>query len=93
MEWTFSVPKEGLYQIYITYAAGSASSGDIEASAAIDGKTPFRELSALAFKRTYEQRGEIKTNVAGNDIKPDAVEIVRWSETGLQDASGYVEKL
>ena len=90
VEWTFSVPKEGLYQIYITYAAGSASSGDIEASAAIDGKTPFRELSALAFKRTYEQRGEIKTNVAGNDIKPDAVEIVRWSETGLQDASGYV---
>lgn len=89
-EWSFDIPQDGLYHIYLTYAAASFSSGDIEINAMIDDSVLFKELSGLALKRTYVQNGEIKTNVAGNDIKPEVTEIFQWNEIPLRDVTGYV---
>lgn len=91
-EWTFEVPQDGLYQVELAYMAADEASGDVELAATVDGALPFREMNAQAFKRRYVQNGEITTNKAGNDVKPEVTEVFVWSEASLRDSSGYVQE-
>lgn len=77
VEWTFEVPQDGLYQVELTYMAADEASGDVELAATVDGALPFREMNAQAFKRRYVQSGEITTNKAGNDVKPEVTGGIR----------------
>ena len=88
--WDFDIAIEGRYQMIVTYMPAEQSSGDVEQSLTIDGKTPFREVALVGFRRTYQQAAEFQTNVAGNDIKPSVTEVFGWKDYALQDASGYV---
>ncbi len=89
-EWTFTVEQAGLYNIVLRYFPYEGKGGDINRSLTIDGKAPFEEAQYLTFYRVWKEvyDGE-RTDSDGNDIRPNEEEVREWTETFLEDSTGY----
>ena len=90
-EWRIAVPENALYQIEFTYMPASEGNGDVESVLKINGKLPFKEVSAVSFKRTYKQDNDFKTDKTGSTVKPDVNEVFLWRELALCDITGAVK--
>lgn len=89
-EWSFTVPNEALYEIYIEYAsAENDSSQDYKLSAEVDGKAPFSGASGMTLKRIWRDAEKIQQDSRGNDLVPAIEEVFAWQSTGLTDNTGY----
>lgn len=89
-EWTFTVPETGLYNISLKYYPYEGKGGDINRSLMIDGKAPFEEAQYLTFHRVWKEvYGEKRTDSDGNDIRPAEEEVREWTESLLEDSTGY----
>lgn len=92
-EWTFTIEKEGLYNISADYLPIVGKPTYAEMSVLIDGAVPYKESSTVRFSRTYYDVGlsdcegeyEIEHDTQGNDVSPDAAERVQWNTTVLHD--------
>lgn len=89
-EWTFNVPETGMYNIALRYFPYEGKGGDINRSFMIDGKFPFEEAQYLTFHRVWKEvYGEKRTDSAGNDVRPAEEEVREWTESFLEDSTGY----
>lgn len=76
VEWRFTVAESGLYDIEITYRPLPGKGADIRRALYINGEIPFEELSSISLPRTWRDAdGEIRTDAAGNELRPEQVEV------------------
>ena len=94
IRYSFSVEKEGLYQIEMSYynIPGNGSNYNLEWK--IDGNIPFEEMKYHTLYRAWSDEytlGE-KADNRGNHILPSQVEIERWQTAWIEDTTGsYTE--
>ena len=92
VDWTFSLPRAGLYTLTVTYAAvpsASGFTGSAERSLLVNGALPYKEAQYVSFSRRYADEGGFKRDAAGNDLRPAQRELTEFSSYTLRDASGY----
>ncbi len=87
--WTFDVPKEGLYNIRLTYLTVPGRGVDVERELLINGELPFAGASTLCFSRLWTDEGEIRKDNQGNDIRPSQIEVFEKQTAFCRDDMGY----
>ena len=94
IEWTFTVPSEGLYAFELTYHAIDDNVNDFVRSISIDDEVPFAEAEELRFFRRWKDAYEPKINNLGNEVKPQQMQISCWITTPVFDSQGaYAQEL
>ena len=91
VEYTFTVPKAGLYNMNVMYYPISGKGTRIARSLSIDGALPFEQAREIVFHRIWADSGKITQNKNGNDVVPAQVEAPRWVSMDLSDGSGYFQ--
>ena len=89
IEWQVDVPESGLYQVYMEYYPVASRGVDIERKFYINGKIPFIGADNLTFTRLWTDRGEVKQDNQGNDIRPGQIEMPNWTKAYFKDDMGY----
>lgn len=92
-EWSFNVPKSGLYRIGLQYfpLQGDAVPGrPIERGFMIDGEYPFDEARRLVLYRAFRDAGEGEFYNTGDEKRPRQEEISGWVETDFKDAEATI---
>jgi ABC-type glycerol-3-phosphate transport system substrate-binding protein len=90
IEYTVSVEREGLYNVYIEYYPLASRGINIERAFEINGQTPFLGAERLAFYRVWgDASGGIREDNQGNQIRPAQVEWPRWESGWFRDSLGY----
>lgn len=90
--WTFTMPAAGYASVYVEYIPVENNVSAITRDVRINGEVPFYESQTVQFDRQYQDVGEIKQAVGGDDIRPSTEELFKWSEIGLVDAGGLYEQ-
>lgn len=89
IEWTVDIPEEGMYQLYVEYYPVSSRGVDIERKIYINGEIPFSGADTLSFTRLWTDKGEVKKDNQGNEIRPTQVENPKWIGSYFKDTMGY----
>ncbi len=88
IEWTFSVPADGLYTIAVEYYPLPGRRGAVQRELRIDGAIPFREAANLQLPRLWADEGAPRKDNRGNDVRPREVEVPAWRTQALEDPIG-----
>ena len=90
--WNVNVPDTGFYYMEVEYFPIQNKATSIERTFAIDGEVPFSEARYLAFtkvwKEQYPEDGEFEKDYAGNDVRPDKIEVPEWRTVTVFDTDG-----
>jgi ABC-type glycerol-3-phosphate transport system substrate-binding protein len=86
LEWTFDVPKSGLYNLGWEYYPLPGKRASIQRSLMIDGTYPFLEARRLSFDRNWKDAHAPNRDNQGNDIRPSQVEVPLWRFEIFEDA-------
>lgn len=79
VEWAFSVPEDGLYNLEVQYEPGSDSSASVLYGLMIDGKTPFAEAETVEFPKVWRDKTVPNAKDAlGNEIRSELERIAGW---------------
>lgn len=92
VEWTFTLPRGGLYTLTVRYAAVSSAAGftgAAERTLLVNGEIPYQEAQYVSFARRYADESGFLQDAAGNDIRPAQRELMEFSAYTVRDASGY----
>nr|MBR4281315.1 extracellular solute-binding protein [Clostridia bacterium] len=81
--WTFTVEEEGFYNLQIGYVALPGTTSDVQRKVLIDGEAPYDALEQIVFKRLWRDEDIRLKN--GNEIRPNAIEIMREQVVFLED--------
>ena len=87
--WKVDVPQAGLYNIRLDYLTVPSRGVDIERELLINGELPFTGASTLCFSRLWTDKGEVKKDNQGNDIRPSQVEVFDKQSAYCRDDMGY----
>ena len=103
IEWEFTVPETGLYDISIRYYPVEGKNSEIQRAIFIDGELPYSELALVEFFRVWsngdfekytDENGVTlrrwESDNQGNNLKPSAVETPEWIDGALYDSNGYI---
>jgi len=91
--WSFEVEESGLYNLVMRYFPYEGKGGDINRILYLDGKIPFEEARYITINRIWkEEYTADKTDVYGNDVLPNEVEVKRWNDYTAVDSTGYVSE-
>ena len=87
-EIVFTVPEDGLYEIWLSYQNTAATTLPTEMNVTLDGTQPFTELQRVKLNSLWVDDGVFPTDRYGNEIAttPYAADIV--SEAGMSDSAG-----
>lgn len=91
VEWTFTVEKAGLYQMFVNVKPQESHGTLIQRRILIDGEIPFQETRNVYFFRRFTESDAVKTNAIGNEVWPSHREVTAWQEQPVVDNSGYYE--
>ncbi|MCQ2448816.1 MAG: extracellular solute-binding protein [Clostridia bacterium] len=91
VEYGFSVPEAGVYNVELEYFAIPGKMKDVVFSLMIDGKFPFGEAEKISVSRVYKDASGIKRDQYGNDLRPSQAEVGRWNSERLCNKDGYYD--
>ncbi|MDR1686991.1 MAG: extracellular solute-binding protein [Clostridiales bacterium] len=89
VEYSVSVPSEGMYNIYLEYFPVESRGVDIERAVVINGEVPFFGAETVRFERIWGDGGEVREDNQGNELRPTQVEKPRWESSYVKDRMGY----
>ncbi|NCU25352.1 ABC transporter substrate-binding protein, partial [Candidatus Nomurabacteria bacterium] len=89
VKWEFQLEDHGMYQISILYYPYEGSGSSIERSLYINDEIPFNEARYITLSRIWNDEGTIKRDIFGNDIRPGQTECPEWTNSLLEDSTGY----
>ena len=89
VEYTVNVPEAGMYNIQFDYFPIKSKGINIERTLYINGEIPFTGADTLTFTRVWGDRGEVRMDNRGNEIRPSQTELPRWESTYIKDYMGY----
>ena len=67
IEWEFTMPETGLYDIAIRYYPVEGKNSEIQRAIFIDGELPYSELALIEFFRVWSN-GDFESYVDKNDV-------------------------
>lgn len=82
------VPETGLYSLEMTYCPIISNTSEITLSLAIDGEVPYDTASRLTLNKVYQNEQEIRTDSAGNQVRPSQVQVELWQTCWVGDSDG-----
>lgn len=86
--WTVDIPQAGRYHLKVRYRPDVSSFTEILRRLLADGAVPYRELDGFALPQEYRDDGPVKTDIYGNEIRPQQVAAGRITENYLFDYAG-----
>lgn len=89
--WTIEVAKTGLYELQIDYIADDSDKADIQRQLLIDGESPFKESENILFLRRWEEEGEPKIDINGDQLTPKMKQVLMWSKCEVCDVDGMYD--
>ena len=95
--WRFNVENAGKYVIAIEYCqADDDKTNSVERIFYINGDVPFSEARSIVLTKTWEYKYKddngnktFETDTNGNDIRPEVVPSIGWTEYELIDSNGF----
>ena len=87
-EWKVTVETAGFYRLAVRYCGLEGKQLDIETVLYINGSVPFETDLRFLLPRAYANNGKITQDTMGNDVRPDKVEVMEWTQRALQDKDG-----
>lgn len=96
VEYKVDVAESGLYEIRVSYIPlkENGHKEPVQWDVAIDGARAFREASAAALYRKWEDVRPILKNSDGDEIRPRSTDVSDWSVQPLLDSGGaYAQPL
>ena len=93
LQWTFTVPQAGIYNVTPTYypladGEGKTIGRAITLDMTIDGASPYTEAKALSLSRMWKDAGAPTEDELGNHVRPQQAEIQRWIEAAFVNELG-----
>ena len=90
-EIAFSVPEDGLYQLWFSYYTETQSALPSEMTVTVDGQIPFYELRRVKLKSLWQDDGVFPLDRYGNEIAttPTAQRVLL--EAGITDSAGWTD--
>lgn len=86
VQFSFSVPSAGKYEMVITYLNVPGNSTDSSVSIKIDGNIQCESLESVVLKRKWENDGGVRTTKSGGQISPKQKEAAVFSDFRVTDA-------
>ena len=86
--YTVEVPETGLYSIEATYCPIVSNTSEISLSLAVDGEVPYDTASRMTLNKVYRNKEDIKTDSAGNQVRPAQVQTEMWRTGWIGDSDG-----
>ncbi len=91
-EVDFSVPKDGQYEIWLTYRNVTASMLPTEMTVQVDGSIPFNELRRVKLNSLWiVESDQIPVDRYGNQIAPTPVSAPVDQNAGITDSTGRTD--
>lgn len=81
--WSFTVEEAGFYNLQVGYVALPGTTSDVQRQVLIDGAAPYDALEQIVFKRLWRDEDIRLKN--GNEIRPNATEVLREQVVFLED--------
>jgi len=100
VSFNFTVQKEGLYNLALTYLQVVGKTSDIERMIRIDGKVPFKEARYITLKKVYKDNylldpatgaPTFQKDIKDNEIRPSKAEAPEWQTAYTEDSSGFID--
>ena len=89
IEYTFTAPKTGLYNISVDYCAVKDSGRSIQLGFVFDGEYQYSELSNVNFSRIWvDEKDKAEKDAQGNEVRPTQVESFRWNTEWVKSSTG-----
>jgi len=85
VEWKVNIKSKGFYYMEVLYYPLEGTGSAIERNIYIDGEIPFDKAYAVELSRFYRDNGPITQSKSGMDIRPDQVEVKKWSTARITD--------
>lgn len=90
VEYEVEVPRDGFYQMGITYYALPGKRSEIVRSVQIDGEYPFFQAKKMDFQRMWREAGESWYDNQNNEYNPKREEAEGWQYKPFEDAESKV---
>lgn len=87
VEFTISVPQDGLYQLAYDYLSYDESVLPIEFAMEVDGAYPFYECRNVALNVTWQPKAEPSYDRYGDEMVTVPDKVIRWERAWLEDSS------
>lgn len=87
VEFTISVPQDGLYQLAYDYLSYDESVLPIEFAMEVDGAYPFYECRNVALNVTWRPKAEPSYDRYGDEMVTVPDKVVQWERAYLEDSS------
>lgn len=83
------VPVAGYYRITVEYAQTKNTLRDIRVGIMINDNIPFAEADDIFIPSIYEDDGEIRVDLVGNEIAPKQKAVLDWQKHTLCNSTGF----
>ena len=90
-EIAFSVPQDGLYELWFSYCTETQSALPSEMTVMIDGQIPFYELRRVKLKSLWKDDGVFPLDRYGNEIATTPTAQRVPLEAGITDSAGWTD--
>ena len=90
--YEFDVPKDGIYNINLTYMQLPCQSKDIQIGMKIDGEYLFDGMETLFLPRLWTNKGDVRVDDKGDQISPEQAELSVYTTQPLTDKEGVAVK-
>ncbi|TLS52607.1 extracellular solute-binding protein [Paenibacillus antri] len=92
VEYEIDVPRDGFYQIGMTYYAMPGKRASVLRSLQIDGAYPFYQAKKLEFTRLWTEEGDTWFDNQGNEYNAKQKETFGWQYREFRDAEAKVSE-
>ena len=90
--YEMTVPKDGIYNINLTYMQLPCQSKDIQIGLKIDSKYLFDGMETVFLPRLWTNKGEVRVDDKGDQISPEQAELSVYTTQLLTDKEGVAVK-
>lgn len=89
IEYTFTAPKTGLYNVKFDYCPVKATGRSIQIGLVVDGEYQYRELSNINLSRIWVNKSKsVEKDAYNNEVRPTQVEKFRWNTEWAKNNTG-----
>jgi len=88
--WSVDVPESGYYNLFIEYLLPESRGVQAERAVYINGELPFEGARNISFSRIWVDKGEVRVDNQGNEIRPAQTEVYEWQSAYFRDDMGYI---
>ncbi|TJY42170.1 extracellular solute-binding protein [Cohnella pontilimi] len=92
IEFSIDIPRDGFYQIGMSYYPIEGRRSALLRNVQIDGKFPFFQAKRMVFQRMWKEAGPTWTDNQGNEYNPDNIEVPGWQYKDFRDADAKVSE-